>query len=87
MSRAGYHRETCVAEQEQKIVEYKGYRLTGSAQRGRSGKWFGMVTIDRYSQIQRELMAHDAATRLLAVEGAISYAKEMVDGSRCGLRV
>ena len=53
----------------------------------RLGMWFSMVAIERNADVQCELLAPTAATRELAVEGAISYGKEIVDGDRGGLRV
>ena len=76
-----------MAKMQDKSVDYKGYLLTGSARRGRLGMWFSMVAIKRNADVQCELLAPTAATRELAVEEAISYGKEIVDGERTGLRI
>jgi len=82
-----HSQEVFMANAQEKIVDYKGYLLTASARRGRLGMWFSMVAIERNTDVQCELLAPTAATRELAVEGAISYGKQIVDGDRGGLRV
>jgi len=66
---------------------YRGYLLEGNARGARKGGWMGMVTIHHDRDTQWVTVSEISSTYAAAIEGALRYGREMVDGKKLGLDI
>lgn len=64
---------------------YRGYLLEVNAHGARKGGWMGMVTIHHNRATQWAIVCELSSTYAAAIEGALAYGRQMVDGDKCGL--